>query len=182
MSRMHNNEKHSSKIVSEIKEFVNKYRPENPPHIVHSPAVISESMMPSVYRSCDAFVLFSRGEAFCIPYVEASLCGLPVIGTNCSGQTMFLNKDNSSIVDVDRYDVVRPGTSNIHYWDNQLFPVLNSDSFIVDARNAMRNVYSEYSVYKSKNKKLQKLISKEYAIDKVSSIAHARLFDIWRQL
>lgn len=46
----------------------------------------------SLYRSVDAFVLPSRGEGWGRPYMEAMSMGLPVIATNWSGPTEFVNE------------------------------------------------------------------------------------------
>ena len=45
-----------------------------------------------LYKSVDAFVLPSRGEGWGRPYMEAMAMGLPVIATNWSGPTEFVNE------------------------------------------------------------------------------------------
>lgn len=47
---------------------------------------------PRLYASADAFVLPSRGEGWGRPTVEAMAMGLPVIATNWSGATAFLDE------------------------------------------------------------------------------------------
>jgi glycosyltransferase involved in cell wall biosynthesis len=56
---------------------------------------LASATMPSLYTSCDAFVLPTRGEGICLPAVEAMSCGLPAIVTNWSGPKDFLTTDNS---------------------------------------------------------------------------------------
>ncbi len=53
----------------------------------------------ALYRSCDAFVLPSRGEGWGRPYMEAMACGKPTIGTRWSGNTAFMNDANSYLTD-----------------------------------------------------------------------------------
>jgi glycosyltransferase involved in cell wall biosynthesis len=60
---------------------------------------LSNSEMMTLYNTCDAFVLPSRGEGVGLPYLEAMKRGLPVIATNFGGQEDFLNADNSYLVD-----------------------------------------------------------------------------------
>jgi len=167
-----------------IKETIQKYLSfyKNPPIIIRTSSVIPENDMPKIYRACNAFVLFSRGEAWGLPYTEASLCGLPVIGTNCSGQTMFLNHDNSYLVDVDDYEAIPTGTMDIHYWDNQIFPRLKSDKVISEAGKNMRFVYENYSKAQKKNELLRKNIITNYSIDHVINKMKERLLQIKEKL
>lgn len=44
------------------------------------------------YASVDAFVLPSRGEGWGRPHVEAMSMGLPIIATNWSGTTEYLDE------------------------------------------------------------------------------------------
>jgi glycosyltransferase involved in cell wall biosynthesis len=138
--------------------------------------------MPSLYRACNAFVLFSRGEGFGLPYCEASLCGLPVVGTNCSGQQMFLKDDNSFLVDIDHLQKVAPGTMHIHYWDGQEFPAFDSDKIIESAAEQMRYVFDNYKEAKKRNEKLRTFILSKYSVDVVSKLAKQRLENIWSNL
>ncbi len=58
--------------------------------------------MPRLYASADAFVLPSRGEGWGRPYMEAAAAQLPVLATRWSGQTDFLNDQNSYLIDIER--------------------------------------------------------------------------------
>jgi len=113
---------------------------------------------------------------------EASLCGLPIITTNFSGQTMFLNKGNSNLLDIDRLERIKPGRMHISFWDNEEFPLLLSDKVIQDARRLMRNVYENTNEAKAKNLKLQKFIRKNYGINSIASMAKNKLDYIWSHL
>lgn len=46
-----------------------------------------------LYHSANAFVLPTRGEGWCLPCVEAMACGLPVIVTNFSGPTAYMDEE-----------------------------------------------------------------------------------------
>ncbi len=76
----------------------------------------------SLYRSCDAFVLASRGEGWGRPYMEAMACGLPTIGTRGSGNDDFMHEGNSYLVDVEQVPVNEEAIREIsvfagHYWN-----------------------------------------------------------------
>jgi glycosyltransferase involved in cell wall biosynthesis len=168
-------------IRDEIQKYINNCGKDNPPHIARCSKVIPENLMPSIYRSCNALALFSRGEAFSLTPCEASLCGIPIISTKCSGQTMFLNDENSYLLNIDKISPLPQGLSAIHYWDNHLFPELKSDNTIIEARKLLREVYENYNDAKKKNKKLSKFVKENYNIDNISLLAQKRLIEIWEK-
>jgi glycosyltransferase involved in cell wall biosynthesis len=57
--------------------------------------------LPSFYKTFDCFVLPSRGEGWGRPFSEAMSMGIPVIGTNWSGNTEFMNDDNSYLIPIE---------------------------------------------------------------------------------
>lgn len=117
----------------------------------------------------------------CIPPCEASLCGLPVIMTNCSGQTMWLTKENSYLFDIDNLEQVQTGWSNVNYWDGELFPALKSQKCVDDLSSLMQEVHNNYKKAKSKNKKLQKLLRKQFLWKHAAEKATERLKVIWEK-
>jgi glycosyltransferase involved in cell wall biosynthesis len=56
--------------------------------------------MSELYRSCDAFVLPSKAEGWGLPIMEAAASGLPIITTNYSGHTEFLQYISDSVLPV----------------------------------------------------------------------------------
>ncbi len=55
--------------------------------------------MPKLYKSVDCLVAPSRGEGWGRPQHEAMMMGLPVISTNWSGNTEFMNQDVAYLLD-----------------------------------------------------------------------------------
>ncbi|MBW7474375.1 glycosyltransferase [Paenibacillus oenotherae] len=74
---------------------------------------IPSSWMSSLYRSADCFVLPTRGEGWGMPVMEAMACGLPVITTNWSAQTDFINEGNSYPIHVKK---LVPAQARCHYY------------------------------------------------------------------
>jgi glycosyltransferase involved in cell wall biosynthesis len=169
-------------IKEEIDKFIKKYGGSNPPHIARCRRVIPEYELPRIYKACNVFVLPSRGEGFGMPICEASLCGLPVISTNYSAPTMFLNGDNSILVDIDHLEKIQKGMMHVHYWDNQMFPSLKTDKFIDNLSGAMRDVYEYQDEAKQRNKNLQKLLIKDYSVSASSLRIKKRIDEIWANI
>ena len=170
----------TKEVDREIRSFIERYGGKNPPHIARYGMEVSEDDLPGVYRNCHALVLPSRGEGFGLPFLEASLCGLPVIGTRYSGQTMFLNDDNSYLFDIDSMAVA--SKTKVHYWDGQPFPELKSEETIGKLGKLMREVFTNYDVAQAKNKLLQQEAMQKYSCDVVGRVAKDRLEAIWNRL
>jgi len=181
-TQVHGAVNQAKKVKQEIRDLVQKYNPRHTPHICLYTGTIAEHKMPALYRACKAFVMFSRGEGFGLPYAEAALCGLPVIATDYSGHTMFLNLRNAEMVDIDGVVKMPEGSTHVDYWDGHEFADLTSEKFIRSARRAMRSVFQRYSQSRLKNMVLKKDVIKRYKIETVSKIAKERLEEIWRGL
>ena len=158
-----------------IKEGISKDDSELP-HIVLYSKPVHERDMPKIYNSGDAFVLISRGEGFGIPYIEAGACGLPVIASNCSGHSDFLNEENSYLVEPDGFVEAKiVGNEHrmaklCHFYEDQIFPNFTRDS-IEQTKAHMRHVYENYQEAQEKAKKLRNLVVNNYtwnmAVDRV---------------
>jgi glycosyltransferase involved in cell wall biosynthesis len=160
---------------NDIKSFIKKPA-EELPHIALYTKPIDEKNMPKFYNSANAFILISRGEGFGLPYIEAAACGLPVIGSNCSGQTDFLKEDNSYLVDPDDFREAKIGGNMsamaklCHFYEGQTFPVFDTAA-IQKTKEHMRYIFENYNDAKKKAEKLRNLIVNNYtwgmAIDRV---------------
>ena len=75
------------------------------PDVVFQDSVVSDMHMPRLYRAADCYVMPTRGEGWGRPFMEAMAMGLPTIGTGWSGQTEFMTRDNSLLLDFDVVDV-----------------------------------------------------------------------------
>jgi len=166
------------KIIEEyssIRSFVEK-KDQELPHIALYTKPIPEKNMPRVYNTGDAFCLISEGEGFGLPFIEAGICGLPIIASNCSGQTDYLNKDNSYLVEPERYvsaDIngkLSRMAKLCHFYENQSFPEFGEAS-INQTKEHMRYIYENYDSAKQKAKQFGKEIKAKYTwnnmVDKI---------------
>ena len=70
---------------------------------------LSRVEMVDMYKSASAFVLPTRGEGWCLPCVESMAMGLPILVTNFSGPTEYLNSNHSYPIPVHK-QLNRDGT------------------------------------------------------------------------
>ena len=71
---------------------------------VHFMGMCDKQQMIELYKKCDAFVLVSRAETFCVVNIEAMAMGLPVISTRCGGPEYYIDGTNGILLDVDDLD------------------------------------------------------------------------------
>lgn len=77
---------------------------------------ISDADFPRFYKAGDAFVLPSRGEGWGRPHVEAMSMGLPVISTNWSGITAYLDDSCGYPLAIDGLVPVSGNGDEIIWW------------------------------------------------------------------
>ncbi|KKK47877.1 hypothetical protein LCGC14_3150770, partial [marine sediment metagenome] len=118
----------------------------------------------------------------CLPPVEASLCGVPVIMTNVSGQQMYLREDNAFLIEMDHLAEVKTGQMHLHYWDGQKFPALTSPEVLNQLKKAMRYVVEHPEEAQKRNRRLQKLIKEEYTWNNTANAAIRRLREIKKEI
>jgi glycosyltransferase involved in cell wall biosynthesis len=165
----------ASGVKDEVEKTINDLNLKNPPHIMRVTKELNEDGIASLYRACNAFVLPSRGEGYGLPYLEASLCGLPVIGTNVSAVADILNTKNSLLLDIDRLSKVPQNATGAYFWDDHIMADLTSESFINSLADGMKDMYIHYKKYVEKNKDLQKFAIQHASADKVFSIIKERI-------
>ena len=132
-----------------IRRTINKEDHELP-HVVLCDREIPERQMPSVYRAANAFVLMTHGEGFCLPICEAAATGIPIITTNCTAMTDYMNKENSFLVDPDEYVEAKIGGSlsnlakHCLFYENQKFPYFGKNA-LEQTMTYMRDIYENYN-------------------------------------
>lgn len=173
---------HREKIRNDIDDIMKKYPNKDMPHVIRYSQIIPEQQMPQLYRAADCFVLPSRGEGSNLCSPEASLCGIPVIMTNVSGQQMYLRDDNAFLIEMDHLSEVRTGQMHLHYWDGQKFPALTSQKVIDQMKETMRYVTKHPEEGKKRNRRLQKLIKEKFTWNNTANAAIRRLREIKKEI
>ena len=153
------------------------------PHVALFDEPVREIDMPRIYKRANAFVLISRGEGFGLPYCEAAACGLPIIASNCSGQTDYLTKNNSFLVDPDGYSKASVNgnmsrlAKHCRFYEEQVFPEFKRPA-IEQTKQHMRYVYENYIKAKAKALELTKKIHREYSWDDAVDRIYERIVEI----
>lgn len=125
------------------------------------------SELPSLYASADAFVLPSRGEGWGRPHAEAMSMGLPVIATNWSGNTAFMNSSNSLPLPVEKLIYRKRGEN--HMW---------AEPSVIELQKLMRYCLNQPEEVKHLGKIGRKTMVEEYNPEVVGNIVLKELENI----
>ena len=170
----------NQEIRSQISEYISRWNPTNPPHIVHIGEAIPEEKLPIVYNMANCFALPTRGDGFCLPMAEAGSCCVPVISTRCCGQMDFLNDDNSYLVDIEGHDI---GSQEIRclssYYEKAPFAVLGEKT-TNQLKETMEYVVNNYSKAKIKAGKLRENLVNNFTWEHLVDRVKSRLEEIGR--
>lgn len=148
------------KLLSEVKRS-------NFPKIYLLHGDMTDSEVASLYKhpSIKAMICFSKGEGFNLPALEAAACGLPVIATNWSAHTEFLE---NKFVPVS-YNLRELHPSRV---DNNIFMAGSkwAEPIETDAKSKLRLVKNNISLCQEKAKALQKNIVEKYNFNNVAQL------------
>lgn len=93
-------EKTKEHITSQVQAIKDDYRDRKDfPRILFWFDTMDEKVVPNFYKSFDCFVMPTRGEGFGLPFLEAMACGIPTIGPAWGGNTQFMHKGNSILIE-----------------------------------------------------------------------------------
>jgi glycosyltransferase involved in cell wall biosynthesis len=109
---------------------------DGPPVVILYNQDLPVHQMGSLYRSADCFVLPTRGEGWGMPVIEAMACGLPVIATNWSAHTDFMNEEVAYPLNVAK---LIPAEAKCPYYKGFVWAQPDEEHLI----HLMRHVYAE---------------------------------------
>ncbi|WP_434035513.1 glycosyltransferase family 4 protein [Formosa sp. 4Alg 33] len=119
-------------------------------------------------NNCDAYVSMHHSEGFGLTLAEAMSLGKPTVATNYSGNTEFMNKNNSFLIDYKLSYIENPDNNFCHktLWSNPLF-----DSAIEKLRSIYDN--SDLRIEKAFNAKI--FIKEKLSFHSIGTIMKDRL-------
>lgn len=144
------------------------------PHIARYSKPLSEDQLKSLYKACNVYVQPSRGEGYGLPYIEASMCGLPVISTKWGGQLDFLDENNSTLVEIDKLTKLENNKTGVYFWDSESMPYLLTDNFISRFGDAMRDCYNNYNKKLKMVSRVQEKIKKSHSENSIARILKSK--------
>jgi len=130
---------------------------------------LPQTHLPRLYKSVNAMVIPSRGEGWGRPHAEAMAMGLPVLATNWSGNTEFMNEFNSYLIEVEELITIQNGPFKGHKWAQ---PSVNH------LRKLMRLVFSNPEEAKRKGDIARRDMVNKYNPKVVANIVLKRLLEI----
>ncbi len=138
---------------------------------------IAPASLPGLFRAMDCLVAPSRGEGWGRPQHEAMLMALPVIGTNWSGNTEFMNEHNSYLLDYELENIRTVEPELWHYrghrWAN---PSVNH------LRRLMRHVEQHPEEARTTGCRARADLSRDYSPGRVGKQVLDRLTEMERRL
>ena len=110
-----------------------------------------------------AFVSFTKGEGYGRPLAEAAITGKPVIVSNWSGHTDFINKDYNILIGGGLKDVHKSSANQFLLKESQWFSI-NTDI----ASRAMKDIFKNYKKYWEVSRKQTQYLKDNWSFDKMT--------------
>lgn len=149
-----------TKLMKEVRKD-NK----NPPlHLIHGELSDSEIQSLVTHESMKAMVNLTHGEGFGLPMLEAAACGLPIIATNWSAHTEFLNLGKWVQIDYQLGQIHQSRVDDHIFVKNARWAFPSEENF----KKRIKKFYNSSSIPKEWAKDLKEKIIKEYSFENVS--------------
>jgi glycosyltransferase involved in cell wall biosynthesis len=125
----------------------------------------------ALYNRCDVLVQPTKAEGWGLPIIEALACGIPVIATNYSAHTAFLNDDNGYLLDVTR---MIPVDDPFFYGVGEPLGVWAQPD-LDHLRRLMRRAFENTAERRDKGRQARRDVVQRWTWQDAARIAHRRL-------
>ncbi|WP_085524180.1 glycosyltransferase family 4 protein [Tuberibacillus sp. Marseille-P3662] len=159
---------HRNRELHELKRWI-----DHQDHIYIMPQILDRRHVNALIHVTDALVSLHRSEGFGLPLAEAMYLGKPVIGTNWSGNTDFMNQSNAYPVP---YTLTSVGDNYGPYSANQQWAEPDTDH----AAACMRELYFNPKQAQSLGQKGLETMKTDYAPEVMGEKIKTRLQTIER--
>lgn len=134
----------------------------------------SHEQVNSLVRSVDVYVSLHRAEGFGLVMAEAMRLGTPIVATNWSGNTEFMNANVACMVDV-----------KMKVLEKDYPPFLKgsrwADPDIEQAAMFLRRLYEQPGLRNRLSIAAQEFIAQELSEERISKLISTRLYEIGKQ-
>ena len=133
-------------------------------YLLHGDLSVDEMNELYNHPKIKSMVSLTHGEGFGRPLLESTMVGLPVIASNWSGQTDFLDTDNSLLLPGSLKQVPKSVV-----WKDII--IEESKWFVVDETSVYKTFnycFTEYKNVKDKANKLMKINREKFSLDKMT--------------
>lgn len=144
-----------------LKELGHKGRPKV--YLLHGE--MSREDMTSLYKSekVKAFISVTRGEGFGLPFLEAAASGLPVLATNWSAHTEFLNLGKWISFDYDLNDVHESKIDGEIFVKGAKWAEVKEEDF----KRKVRNFYKKTALPNKWAQDLSETLRERYSLEEI---------------
>eukprot|EP00045_Choanoeca_perplexa_P015785 m.203976 g.203976 ORF g.203976 m.203976 type:complete len:476 (-) comp17080_c0_seq1:33-1460(-) len=165
---------------ADVKRLLRELKVKTPPQITWIPPVPTKDYV-NMYHTADAFVLPTHAEGFGRPIMEAMAMGLPVIVTNWSGQTEFVDDSTAFLLPSRGLEKAFPHEPQITGYDfegKHKWAKVEID----DVRKVMRYVFTHQHVAKRTGMKGRQHVTSKFSRAAIAQQVERRLQTIQTRL
>ena len=132
--------------------------------------IFSDEQMAILYNSADAFVFPSKAEGFGLPCIEALACAVPVIATNVSAQSVFLDRVQSLYWPVE-YQIVPLNDADYAYFYGAEYAGEDFGRWaipsIASLRAGMRELFEHAGIWRERAVAASRIVRDEFCWDRI---------------